>query len=95
MNSSAAPNQLAEGQKQEALRLTSKIKDALRQYPNLDAGQQHEADQCLAGLEERLRDNCAPHKTQFDDLMKVVGGVEPLTRPALQLGEMFGYLPAL
>ncbi len=95
MNSSAAPNQLAEGQKQEALRLTSTIKDALRQYPDLSDGQKHEADQCLAGLEERLHDNCAPHKTQFDDLMKVVGGAEPLTRPALQLGEMFGYLPAL
>lgn len=95
MNSSAAPNQLAEGQKQEALRLTSTIKTALGQYLNSDAGQGHEADQCIASIEARLHENCAPHKTQFDDLMKVVGGTEPLTRPALQLGELFGYLPAL
>lgn len=94
MNARAASDQIEERQKQEALRLTGTLRDALGEYADLDAGQKHDADQCLAGMEERIRSNFAPHKTQFDDLMKAVGKYEPLAWQAIQLGEMFGYLQA-
>jgi|GEM_PF-3219901 len=95
MNAQAASNTLDERQKQEALRLTDTLTNALGQSNHLSPGQQQAAADCLATIRERLAGNGAPHKTQFDDLLKAVGEDEPLTTQALQLGELFGYLPSL
>lgn len=95
MNAQAAPNRSDEKKQQEALHLTASLTAALGQSNHLASGQQQAAAECLAAIEERIRGNNAPHKTQFDDLMKAVGEDEPLTTQALQLGELFGYLPSL
>jgi hypothetical protein len=95
MNAQAAPNAPNERQKQEALRLTASLTDALGQSNYLAPGQQQAAAECLAAIRERIEGNGAPHKTQFDELMKAVGEDEPLTTQALQLTELFGYLPSL
>ncbi|CAA9340922.1 MAG: hypothetical protein AVDCRST_MAG56-7883 [uncultured Cytophagales bacterium] len=95
MNAQAAPNPPDERQKQEALRLTDTLTNALGQPNPLAPGQQQAATECLAAIRERLAGNGAPHKTQLDDLMKAVGEDEPLTTQAMQLAELFGYLPSL
>lgn len=95
MNAQAAPDAPNERQKQEALRLATTLTDALGQSNHLAPGQQQAAAECLAAIRERIEGNGAPHKTQFDDLMKAVGEDEPLTTQAVQLAELFGYLPSL
>ena len=92
MNAQAAPDERTQ---QEALRLTAALTGALGQPNHLAPGQRQAAAECLAAIGERLRANAAPHKNQFDDLMKAVGEDEPLTTQALQLGELYGYLPSL
>ncbi len=95
MNAQAAPDRPDEKKQQEALRLTAALTDALGQPNHLAPGQQQAAAECLSAIGERIRANAAPHKTQFDDLMKAVGEDEPLTTQSLQLSELYGYLPSL